>query len=349
MSRKTAIWHLLIFIFCALFGAQYLLRLFATRGDVRSEVDSSQISSLVAGLKSQNPDYIMIGDSMLDTRVDEALISKISGRRFFLYCRGGTSTAAWYLYLKNVIVKSGVKPKAIIFLFRNQYLTWPRFRVDDMYKANLDRLKVGVDPLVTELIYPQPSKWKQPVAWTRNVLFGPNGIYFSKTAAAQFHTKIENLALDLTSLGQKKDDRKVYMGKRFSLASLRPDLATEATGETVVSDNSYDARPRIFDPSPNKSFLPHIVSLGRDNGIPLVFFRVKCRPDRDNITPQTEEMVEYIYNLQAWMLEQKCLYFDETKDTSITLPMYQDGDHISIESKPWWTSYFWQRMEPILP
>ena len=79
------------------------------------------------------------------------------------------------------------------------------------------------------------------------------------------------------------------------------------------------------------------------------FFRVKCRPDKEGITHQSEEMTEYSKNLRAWMAQEQCLFFDETNDPSITLAMYHDGDHLSEAYKPWWTEYFWKRMSPLLP
>ena len=348
-KKLTPIIQLLAFVIVVLFCAGYLLTIFATKGDLRSETDSSQITSLIATLRSENPDYILIGDSMLDTRVNQETISELSQRRFFLYCRGGSSTAAWYLYFKNVIAQAGIKPRAIIFFYRNQYLTWPRFRVDDMYKANLNRLRVGEDSVVNMLINPGPPRFTQPVDWTRYFLFGPNGVFFSKTASSEFNRRLDNLALDLTAFGVGKANRKLAMANRFNLASLRADLGSEMPAEDSGFQNTNDARPRVFDPSPRKSFLPHIVALGRENQIPLVFFRVKCRPAEASYTPQTREMIQYTKNLRSWLESQHCSFFDETDDPAITLSMYQDGDHISTAFRPWWSEYFWKRMEPSLP
>ncbi len=324
-----------------------VFRLFADKRDLFPISD--KLPPLIDDLKKARPDYIVIGDSMLTTRMDPEPISQLSGRRFFFYARGGASSAAWYMYVKNAVLRSGVKPRAIIFIFRNQYLTWPRFRVDGLYHANLDRVKLGDDPVVTRLLLPEPPRIWDAVGWTRRWLVEPAGLLHSETAFSEFHTKVENFALDLTAFGQKKDNRKAFMARRFNLKSLRSDLAAELPAEDSSVDNSEDGRPRVFDPSPGKSFLPHIVSLGQQNGIPLIFFRVKCRPGPNNITPQSDEMTAYIVGLRAWLEEQHCVFFDETNDPAITLEMYQDGDHLSETSKPWWTNYFWQRMQPLLP
>ncbi|MEO7933965.1 MAG: hypothetical protein ABIT76_12490 [Chthoniobacterales bacterium] len=348
--RVRSFWQLVAFLILVPLGGLAMFRQFANKRNLASEnVVSDKLAEQIADLKNAHPDYIVVGDSMLTTRMDPEPISQLSGRRFFFYARGGASSAAWYLYFKNVIVRSGVKPRAVIFIFRNQYLTWPRFRVDGLYQANLDRVRLGEDKLVTKLLLPDPPKPWDAIAWTRRWLVEPNGLFYSKNASAQFHARLENLALDFTAFGEKKDDRKAVMEKRFNLTSLRSDLAAELPAEDSSVDNSEDGRPRIFDPSPEKSFLPHIVDLADKNGTPLVFFRVKCRPGPNNITPQSEEMTAYIANLRKWMASRHCVFFDETNDASITLSMYQDGDHLSETAKPWWTNYFWQRMQPLLP
>ena len=347
LLRKVAFWQLFLFVVLVSSGGLTAFRLFADKRDLSPASD--KLPGLIDDLKKARPDYIVIGDSMLTTRMDPEPITQISGRRFFFYARGGASSAAWYMYVKNAVLRSGIKPRAIIFIFRNQYLTWPRFRVDGLYHANLDRVKLGDEPVVARLLLPEPPKLWDAVGWTRRFLVGPAGLLHSETAFSEFHTKVENVALDLTSFGQKKDARKEYMAQRFNLKSLRSDLAAELPAEDSSVDDSEDGRPRVFDSSPDKSFLPHIVDLGLKNDIPLIFFRVKCRPTLNDITLQTEELTTYIANLRTWLTSHHCIFFDETNDPSITLSMYQDGDHLSETYKPWWTSYFWKRMQPLLP
>ncbi len=347
MLRKSTFWQLVLFFLVVAMGALAAFRLYANKRDLVPVSD--ELPGLIEDLKRASPDYIVIGDSMLTTRMDQEVISQLSGKRFFFYARGGASSAAWYLYVKNVILRSGVKPRAILFIFRNQYLTWPRFRVAGLYHANLDRVRLGDDPLVTRLLLPDVPKPWDGVGWMRRWLVEPAGLLYSQTASSAYHTRLENLALDFTAFGQKKDERKAFMAQRFSLTSLRADIAAELAPEGSAVDNSEDGRPRLFDPSPRNSFLPHLIALGQESHISLVFFRVKCRPNIQNVTPQTDELITYTKNLRSWLEEQHCVFFDETNDPAITLEMYQDGDHLSDAAKPWWTSYFWQRMEPLLP
>ena len=346
MSGRS-FWQLTLFLVVVTLGGWGIFRQFATRGEGIPAIAAKRFAEEVAQLKAANPDYVIIGDSMLATRMDADQLSKISGKRFFFYCEGGASSAAWYLYLKNVVIGSGVKPRAVLFMFRNQYLTWPRFRVDGLYQSNLDRVSVGKDELVVSLLMPDPPKPWQVVAWVRRWLVESGGLLYSKTASSRFHTEIEDIALDATSFGQKKETRRNEMADRFNFRKLRSDLAAELPEENT--DNSEAGRPRVFNPAPEKSFLPHIVALAKEHHLALGFFRVKCRPDKEGITHQSEEMTEYSKNLRAWMAQEQCLFFDETNDPSITLAMYHDGDHLSEAYKPWWTEYFWKRMSPLLP
>jgi hypothetical protein len=339
-----------IFLLLIPAGAWLALQLIAIVGEpAEARSEGGQLDELVAELQTARPDYLVIGDSMLTTRMEAEAISQLSGRKFYFYARGGASSAAWFLYLKNVVFKSGVHPRAIIFIFRNQYLTWPRFRVNGQYRANLERVDDGDEPLLSRLLLPDPPQPWDAVGWASRWLVEPGGVFYAKTASGEFHSRLENLALDLTSFGAKKAERRAYLTKRFDLASLRADVAAELPAEGSNIDNSDAGRPRVFDPSPSRSFLPHMVQMAKDAGIPLVFFRVKCRPGPDQVTAQSEELAEYTRSLKGWLQSQNCFFYDETSDPKITLDLYHDGDHLSEAAKPWWTDYFWKRMAPLLP
>ena len=83
--------------------------------------------------------------------------------------------------------------------------------------------------------------------------------------------------------------RRIQLNERFDLKHLRHDLGGDraAAGGTSQSEESagqvvdpgfYEDGPAVFDPSPDVSFLPHLVSLCKQHNIQLHFHRIKRRP-----------------------------------------------------------------------
>src|SRR5262245_5572865 len=55
----------------------------------------------VPELRWLNPGYVVIGDSMAGTRIDERRLAELSGRPVAPLLHAGSGSAFWYLALKN--------------------------------------------------------------------------------------------------------------------------------------------------------------------------------------------------------------------------------------------------------
>ena len=89
----------------------------------REPFDPDPISDL-ARLK---PGYVVIGDSMAG-RIDVRRLAQLSGRPVAPLLQAGSGSAYWYLALKNWVVASDIKPRAV-FIFRDTNLTDVLFRL----------------------------------------------------------------------------------------------------------------------------------------------------------------------------------------------------------------------------
>ena len=58
---------------------------------------------------------------MLETRIDEIHLEEILGENndVLLLTMPGGMSSAWYLYLKNFVIESGIKPSNVFVFFRD--------------------------------------------------------------------------------------------------------------------------------------------------------------------------------------------------------------------------------------
>ena len=92
----------------------------------------------VPDLRRLNPGYVVIGDSMAGSRIDERRLGELSGRPVAPLLQPGSGSAFWYLALKNRVIASGIKPRAVFIFFRDTNLTDVMFRLDQTFRWSLD-------------------------------------------------------------------------------------------------------------------------------------------------------------------------------------------------------------------
>jgi hypothetical protein len=92
----------------------------------RQPFDAGRISDLAR----MNPGIVVIGDSRAGSRIDPALLDQLTGQRTAPILYAGSGPAWWYLALKNWVIASGVRPRAVVVFFRDTNLTNVLFRID---------------------------------------------------------------------------------------------------------------------------------------------------------------------------------------------------------------------------
>jgi len=120
--------------------------------------------------------------------------------------------------------------------------------------------------------------------------------------------------------------------------------------EEVRTPWSKLPEPLEFDPSPDKSFVPHMIALAKEHGFLLHFHRIKKRPPVDPAAVEDLALVEYLRQLEAFVESQGCAYTDETPETSLTREMYVDPSHLNDEpqhQRPY-MDLFWRLVKPSL-
>ena len=311
-------------------------------------------------LLRSHSNWVLIGNSMLNTRLDHRELTTISGVKARKVSRGGSQSGLWFLFLKKIVIESGSRPSLVTIFFRETDLTWPDLRIEGLNKAVTEQLQAQDQP-----------EWQQVLTRSGGASSGVlamlddqfTALYPTKNLRPNSRRQIQNRSFRLTRVGTEVNGsvRRIELNNRFDLTRLRQDLgddlASSSSGPKADADSGpvadpgfYEDGPTIFDPSPEKSFLPHLIALAKQNKITLHFHRIKRRPFADNTRPDGPAIESYMDALSQYLQAQGCLLTDESKDQSLTLDMYADGDHISSEPtiQKRYLQNFWDRVRPIV-
>ncbi len=260
--------------------------------------------------------------------------------------RPGSSSATWYLMLKNLIATQPSLPRTVIILFRSRQLTLPSHRTQGEYRRSMEQYmrRIFVEPLVEKLAGPdcgfpprRLDRLVQAVAypmerrrqsWRRRKC--KRGHSISSPAAANT-PRIHN------------DAKALFGPEKSAERRVQEDEPTDG-GSTSLDPNDH-----VFDAMVDGSFLPHLLQIAGDKGIHLVFFEVKRRPYADGRPGEESPTAqEYTRALGAYLDQRGARLYDETHDRDVTLDFYGSGDHVRDEMIPRYTEIFWGKIAKLV-
>jgi len=311
-------------------------------------------------LNKAGSDWVIVGNSMVNSRIDQDCLEEISGREVRRLAEGGTQSAIWFLILKQIIVKAERKPEWVSIFFRDTDLTWADFRT------------TGVnEDLILALQGPAQPEWQQVLVRDKEqgtVAAFSHGLQWllpAQEVNKESRKRLQEAAFTLTQLpgSWTKGVRRQELNERFGLAHLRHDLGSDSqtaakpgggTGHTEPADvpdpGMYENGPQVFDPSPDASFLPHMIALAKQHGIKLHFHRVKRRPLANHTRPDPGLLKAYLADLKSYLETHGAVMTDESQDLALTLDLYADGDHIASDeaTQRRYAENFWARVKAVI-
>jgi hypothetical protein len=86
-------------------------------------------------LRAMQPGYVVIGDSMAGTRIDERRLGELAHAPIAPLLHPGSGSAFWYLALKNWVIASGIHPRMVFVFFPDTNLTDVVFRLDQQFSS----------------------------------------------------------------------------------------------------------------------------------------------------------------------------------------------------------------------
>ena len=291
-------------------------------------------ASRIRQLQRLNPGWVVIGDSMAGTRIDERRLGELAGRPVAPLLQAGSGPVFWYLALKNWVIASGIKPRVVFIVFRDTNLTNVMFRLDEQFGWSLDFVVAEREDEVDSLI----------TAWTA----GPwdrvhdvvDTLYDSDRARRVLEPAVTTWPAKIMIPSRRQ--RTAFLSDlnaRFGLERLRP---MEAADIQAAEDREAD-----FDRDAQRSVLPLMLRDARRAGLTICFVRVQRRPVGGRPPFQSRAMRRYVEDLRAHVEANGGVFRDDTGDPALTLDMYADGDHIARESRRSYTEIFFERLRPL--
>ena len=104
-------------------------------------------------IEAQQPEIVLLGDSQLTKGVEKALFQSRTDTSTYKLDIPGSSSALWYLMLKNNILPARPAPRLVVVTFRDTLLTAPTFRTTGPYFGLIDRFARPADTFLIERAY----------------------------------------------------------------------------------------------------------------------------------------------------------------------------------------------------
>ena len=292
----------------------------------REPFDPDPISDL-ARLK---PGYVVIGDSMAG-RIDVRRLAQLSGRPVAPLLQAGSGSAYWYLALKNWVVASDIKPRAVFIFFRDTNLTDVLFRLSPW---TLDRVAREREDELNRVVATRAATPSHRLELAvERVYQGELARQWAEPAILQWPARI------LTPSRRQRLEFMNEMNGRFDLDHQRKSDAADVQ----ISDEEGADFSRFVD----RSVLPLMLRDARAAGLTLCFVRVQRRPIGGRPPRQSAAMRRYVKDVQTFIESRGGFFHDDTGDPAMTLDMYEDGDHIDRQFHARYTELFFTRLRPL--
>ena len=273
----------------------------------------------VQDLQHLNPGFVVIGDSMAGTRVDERRMGELAGRPVAPLLQPGSGSAFWYLALKNWVIASGIKPRLVMVFFRDTNLTDVMFRLDQQYRWALDLVALEREEELNAVIAGRvgPLHRAQTVAgrWSE-----------AEEARHWIEPALLRLPAEWT-IGSRRRRAEFLdaMNVRLGVDHLRPMPAADIQiGDGPAFDFARDV---------DRSVLPLMLRDASREGLTLCFVRVQRRPLPNGPPAQSPALIAYVHALREYLTSRGAILHDETGDPALTLEMYADGDHLARHAR----------------
>ena len=291
-------------------------------------------------IRDHNPDFLFLGNSMLDSRIDQArLQSLLPGRRVMLLTGSGDSSAVWFLELKNYVAAAGVRPRKIFIFFHDDDFLRPLKNTTGIYQVKLDMVSHAREPVFERV----RARNLTPGMRIEDLLAVRRG----RAAADRAADRAAFAAVRAARVKSRRPpgelpDLRSNINQMFTLENARARTPNGTPADTSTLD--YES----WDEASAGTFLPPVAALARRHDLPLVFFRVETAPDPDGRVHQSPALRRSLRGLEAYVERNGFQYADLTGDPALSAAMYSDDVHVAPPFKIQYTDIFARRMADLL-
>jgi len=274
------------------------------------------------------PDIVLIGDSTAATNVDPVLLSAELNQKVDDISEVGAASTLWYLIIKNNIVTAKHKPAYLIILFRDSMLTTPDYRVQGSYFQQIDEFANNDDKLLIQLAFVNKMNWLEKLADQYLPPYGSR-LKFRATidgamrkTAPRWLLQCEPACVD------------VALSKIFSADNFVSKIMSDA----VNSANQYLYAPQNldFEYQVDRSFLPEIIRLCKENNIRLILVRSKTFTFSAQ-SPAPRALDDYVNQFASYAARNDVPFIDLSDDPRLTRDLFLDPVHTNLTGRALFT------------
>jgi hypothetical protein len=192
-------------------------------------------------LQEDKPEWVLVGNSMLNTRVEQYYLEEICGHPAYKLSVSGSKSAMWYLMMKLIVVDSGVKPKLVTVVFRDRDLTWPELRMNQD-AAMIERMKGRELPEWDVVMADYDAAIGLPyVQFIKGVETDIQVLLPGTKLREWARGKMQKIAFNLSSFGGTMD----YPERRAELNDILSMDHQRATGARATKSNESDDAQKV--------------------------------------------------------------------------------------------------------
>jgi hypothetical protein len=284
----------------------------------------------VPDLRYMQPGYVVIGDSMAGTRLDEGRLGELTHTPVAPLLQAGSGSAFWYLAFKNWVIPSGIKPRLVLVFFRDTNLTDVMFRLDEQFRWSLDLAALDREDELNDVVARRIGILHRAYSFVDERL----GLERARSAA---EPAITNLPAEILFSSKRRRGEFIgLMNSRLGFDHLRPMQAADIQiGDAPAFDFERDV---------DRSVLPLMLRDAKAAGLTLCFVRVQRRPTPQRPPPQSPALRAYVESLRAYITARGGIFHDDTGDPALTLDLYEDGDHFARHARRRYTENLYNRL-----
>lgn len=287
-------------------------------------------------LDETQPDIAMLGDSTLMDGVDPDLLAGLTEKKVSSFHAPGSSSALWYLILKNNIVVAQHPPQAVIIVFRDTILTAPGYRVYGAYFTSLDEYAKSQEPILLKRAY--LNQMNSLEIWSQ----GHFPLYSARDQIRQkIDSRIRYTLPGWLACNRSCTDDSMY--NLFTSADLEPGQLRNAVA--AAEGYLYTPSQLNFNRQVERSFLPEIIRLTKEQGIQLILVRLKNQTTGNY---ETSAVREYIHDLSEYLENQKVIFLDYGRDPRLSHEYFGDGLHLNSEGRVLFTNILAEGLNEVL-
>jgi len=307
--------------------------------DIGPQFDERIRTTYLNMLNEEQPEILLFGDSMLAPAVDEALVEGQLGGKTHLVSLPGTASTIWYLIIKNNIVLAEHKPKHLVVFFRESMMTVPGYRTTGRYFEQIDEFAAPTDELLIQRAY------INQMTSLEKFMEGYIPIYSSRWRIRQsldyyIRYPLGKVLLDCNSTCMDYAGEVVFEESNLDITFL-----SDAIG--AADDYLYSKEALDFVDQIDKSFLPEVIRLCKENDIQLVLVRMPIRRFY-NSESEPSGLSVYVQNLGKYLEENGVPFLDFDHGKEMPSEYFSDTLHLNEQGKSIFTQKLTESLKAII-